>query len=196
MGSKWTRLVKGTRQTKGKVSVCSQWRQTERPVAHTFRPRQRRSKSSTGPKTCARSAEWSSSWCAAKDTLADRTKVGKLVVDKWFVDKGFSFGKVPTGEVVFIHPSVVRGAEVLTFGTDAWVQVVHEEGVSSMQSLGARRVERGERQGEGKQSGRASETSSSVDGRAGSRVGEGSLRGMQPSSGLARRAGRRGAAGH
>ena len=60
------RLLKGTRQTKGKVSVCSRWRQTWRPVAHTSRPRQRRSKSSTGPKTCARSAEWSSYWCAAK----------------------------------------------------------------------------------------------------------------------------------
>ena len=41
------------------------------------------------------------------DALADRTKVVKLVVDKWFVDKGFGFGRVPTGEVVFIHASVV-----------------------------------------------------------------------------------------
>ena len=61
------------------------------------------------------------------DALADRTKVAKLVVDKWFVDKGFGFGKVPTGEVVFIHASVVRGAEVLTIGTEAWVQVVHDD---------------------------------------------------------------------
>ena len=60
------------------------------------------------------------------DALADRTKVVKLVVDKWFVDKGFGFGRVPTGEVIFIHASVVRGAEVLTIGTDAWVQVVHD----------------------------------------------------------------------
>ena len=51
----------------------------------------------------------------------------KLVVDKWFVDKGFGFGRVPTGEVIFIHASVVRGAEVLTIGTDAWVQVVHDD---------------------------------------------------------------------
>ena len=51
----------------------------------------------------------------------------KLVVYKWFVDKGFGFGRVPTGEVVFIHASVVRGAEVLTIGTDAWVQVVHDD---------------------------------------------------------------------
>ena len=61
------------------------------------------------------------------DALADRTKVVKLVVNKWFVDKGFGFGRVPTGEVVFIHASVVRGAEVLTIGTDAWVQVVHDD---------------------------------------------------------------------
>ena len=61
------------------------------------------------------------------DALADRTKVVKLVVDKWFVDKGFGFGKVPTGEVVFIHASVVQGAEVLMIGTDAWVQVVRDD---------------------------------------------------------------------
>ena len=60
------------------------------------------------------------------DALADRTKVVKLVVDKWFIDKGFGFGSVPTGEVIFIHASVVRGAEVLTIGTDAWVQVVRD----------------------------------------------------------------------
>ena len=56
---------------------------------------------------------------------ADKTKVVKLVVDKWFVDRGFGFGKVPTGEIVFIHASAVVGAEVLTIGTDAWVQVVN-----------------------------------------------------------------------
>ena len=32
------------------------------------------------------------------EAFADRTRVGKLVVDKWFVDKVFSFGKVQTGE--------------------------------------------------------------------------------------------------
>ena len=37
-----------------------------------------------------------------KEALADKTKVVKLVVDKWFVDKGYGFGKVPTGEIV--HP--------------------------------------------------------------------------------------------
>ena len=58
-----------------------------------------------------------------EEALVDKTKVVKLVVDKWFVDRGFGFGKVPTGEIVFIHASAVVGAEVLTIGTDAWVQV-------------------------------------------------------------------------
>ena len=50
-----------------------------------------------------------------------------MVVDKCFVDEGFGFGKVPTGEIVFIHASVVHGGEVLMIGTDAWVQVVNDE---------------------------------------------------------------------
>ena len=62
-----------------------------------------------------------------KEALADRTKVVKLVIDKWFVDKGFGFGKVPTGETIFIHASTVHGGEVLKIGTDAWVQVVNDE---------------------------------------------------------------------
>ena len=61
------------------------------------------------------------------DALADRTKVVKLVVDKWFVDKGFGFGKVHIGEVVFNLVSVVRRAEVFCVGPDAWVQVVHHD---------------------------------------------------------------------
>ena len=61
------------------------------------------------------------------DATADKTKVVKLVVDKWFFDKGFGFGRVPTGEVVFTHASVVRTAEVLTLGTDALVQIVDED---------------------------------------------------------------------
>ena len=61
------------------------------------------------------------------EALADKTKVVKLVVDKWFVDRGFGFGKVPTGEIVFIHASAMVGAEVLTIGTDAWVQVVNDD---------------------------------------------------------------------
>ena len=62
-----------------------------------------------------------------KEALADQTHVVKLVVDKWFVDKGFGFGKVLTGEIAFIHASVVYGGEVLMIGTDAWPQVVNDE---------------------------------------------------------------------
>ena len=60
-------------------------------------------------------------------SLSDTTKVAKLVVDNWFVDKGFGFGKVHTGEIVFIHASAVVGAEALKIGTDAWVQVVNDD---------------------------------------------------------------------
>ena len=35
-------------------------------VADTSKPRQTRSESRTGPKTCARCAEWLSSWFAGK----------------------------------------------------------------------------------------------------------------------------------
>ena len=59
--------------------------------------------------------------------LSHKTKVAKLVVDKWFVDKSFGFGKVHTGQIVFIHRSAVVGAEVLTIGTDALVQVVSDD---------------------------------------------------------------------
>ena len=61
-----------------------------------------------------------------QEALADQSKVAKLMVDKWFVDKGFGFGRTTTGEVVFIHASVVQGAEVLMVGTDAWAQVVSD----------------------------------------------------------------------
>ena len=50
-----------------------------------------------------------------EQALTDHTKVVKLTVDKWFVDKGYGFGKAPSVEVVFIHASVVhacRGEEV------------------------------------------------------------------------------------
>ena len=56
------------------------------------------------------------------EALAD-----KPVVDMWFVDNGFGFGKVHSGEVLFIHANAVQGAEVLTIGTDAWVQVVNDD---------------------------------------------------------------------
>ena len=93
----------------------------------------------------------------------------KLTVDKWFVDKGFGFGKAPSGEVVFIHASVVQGAEVLVVGTEAWTQVVSDharaEGrISSPKGVGPESVEGGKGQREGKPSGAASETRSSTDG--------------------------------
>ena len=94
------------------------------------------------------------------EALEDKTKVVKLLVDKWFVDKWFGFGKASSGEVVFIHASAVQGAEVLMIGTEAWVQVVSnnaraQRGVPSPQSLGESRMGARERQGAGKQSGRA-----------------------------------------
>ena len=61
-----------------------------------------------------------------QEALANQTRVVRLVVDKWFVDKGFCFGKTTTGEIVFIHASVVQGAEVLMVGTVAWAQVVSD----------------------------------------------------------------------
>ena len=61
-----------------------------------------------------------------EEALTDSTKVVKLTVDKWFVDKGFGFGKALSGEVVFIHASAVQGAEVLVVGTEAWTQVVSD----------------------------------------------------------------------
>ena len=62
-----------------------------------------------------------------EEALANHSKVVKVIVDKWFVDKGFGFGKTPTGQVVFIHASAVQGAEVLKIGTDARVEVVKDD---------------------------------------------------------------------
>ena len=62
-----------------------------------------------------------------QEALANQSKAVKVLVDKWFVDKSYGFGKAPTGEIVFIHASAVQGAEVLTIGTDAWVQVVNDD---------------------------------------------------------------------
>ena len=62
-----------------------------------------------------------------QEALANQSKAVKVVVDKWFVDKGYGFGRAPTGEIVFTHASAVQGAEVLAIGTDAWVQVVNDD---------------------------------------------------------------------
>ena len=61
-----------------------------------------------------------------QEALENQAKAVKLVVNKWFVDRGFGFGKTTTKEIVFIHASVVQGAEVLMVGTDAWAQVVSD----------------------------------------------------------------------
>ena len=62
-----------------------------------------------------------------QEALTNQSKAVKVLVDKWFVDKGYGFGRAPTGEIVFIYASAVQGAEVLTIGTDAWVQVVNDD---------------------------------------------------------------------
>ena len=123
-----------------------------------------------------------------EEALADQSKVVKLIVDKWFVDKGFGFGKTKMGEIVFVHATVVQGAEVLVVGTDAWAQVVNdparaEGGVSSTKSMGTKRVETREGQGEGEPSGPASEASSGADCRTGSSVREEDCRGVRPATG-------------
>ena len=99
-----------------------------------------------------------------QEALAHQSKAVKVVVDKWLVDKGYGFGKAPTGEVVFIHASTVQGVEELTIGTDAWVQVVNDdEHMESKESLGAKRVEGREGQRASEPSGPASEASSGTD---------------------------------
>ena len=121
-----------------------------------------------------------------EEALTDNTKVVKLTVDKWFVDKGFGFGKAPSGEVVFIHASVVQGAEVLVVGTEAWTQVVSDharaEGGYRARKAWGQRAWKEEKDREGKPSGATSETRSNTDGGTGSSIGEQSLRCMQPSS--------------
>ena len=42
-----------------------------------------------------------------QEALANQSKAVKVVVDKWFVDKGYGFGKAPTGEIVFIHARTI-----------------------------------------------------------------------------------------
>ena len=59
-----------------------------------------------------------------EEALTNQSKAVTVVARKWFVDEGF--GRAPTGEIVFIHASTVQGAEVLTMGSDPWVQVVND----------------------------------------------------------------------
>ena len=130
-----------------------------------------------------------------QEALANQSKAVKVVVDKWFVDKGYGFGKAPKGEIVFIYASAVQGAEVLTIGTDAWVQVVNDDAraqgeVPSKESLGPKRVEGREGQREREQSGPTSKASSGTDCRACSSVRKENCRGVRPATGAwrARRA--------
>ena len=79
------------------------------------------------------------------EAFADKSKAAKLVFDKWFVDKGFGFGRVQTGETIFVNASVVQGGEVLMVGTDAWAQVESDDaraGVPRTKSLEAQGVDR------------------------------------------------------
>ena len=75
-----------------------------------------------------------------QEALANQAKVVRLVVDKWFVDKGFGFGKTTMGEIVFIHASVVQGAEAFVVGTDAWAQVVSDHARAEGGGYRARRA--------------------------------------------------------
>ena len=123
-----------------------------------------------------------------QEALSNQSKTVKVLVDKWFVDKGYGFGKPPTGEIVFIHASAVQSAEVLTIGTDAWVQVVSDDaraqgGVPSKESLGAKSVEGREGQRECEQSGPTRKASSGTDCRACSSVRKEDCRGVRPATG-------------
>ena len=94
-----------------------------------------------------------------QEALANQSKAVKVVVVKWFVDV-----------VVFIHASAVQGAEVLTIGTDAWVQVVNDDaraqGRYRAREPGGERVEGREGQRASEQSGPTSKTSGGSDCRA------------------------------
>ena len=100
-----------------------------------------------------------------QEALQNQSKAVKVLVDEWFVDKGFGFGRAPTGEIEFIHASAVQGAEVLA---DAWVQVVNDdaraqEGYRARRAWG-RDTWKAERDKEkAKQSGPTSKASSGVE---------------------------------
>ena len=106
--------------------------------------------------SCKKSASCLSSWCAAKEEIEIaaklerlekeedeeddvenevnleqaqeiKSKIVKMVVDKWFVDKGLGLGKNQTGETIFIHVSLLQGGMMLMVGTDACAQVVYDD---------------------------------------------------------------------
>ena len=52
-----------------------------------------------------------------QEALSNQSKAVKVLVDKWFVDKGYGFGKAPTGGKSSSSTlRAVQGAEVLTIG--------------------------------------------------------------------------------
>ena len=110
-----------------------------------------------------------------EEALTNNTKVVKLVVDKWVIDKGFSFSKA-LGEIVFIHASVMQGAEVHGRKSSATMLVPR----SSTKSLGTKRVETRKGQGGSEPSGAAC---SGADGRTGSSVREEDRCGVRPATG-------------
>ena len=120
--------------------------------------------------------EESEAECVAslEEALTCQCKVVKVTVDKWCVDKGFGFGRAPTGEVVFIHASAVQ---VLKCSRSALtrVQVVRDD-ARAQRWYRARRAcgqdvwKAGAGQEESEQGGPTSEASSGTDSRAGSSV--------------------------
>ena len=112
-----------------------------------------------------------------QEALANQSKAVKVVVDKWFVAKGYGFGKAPKGEIVFIHASAVQGAEVLTIGTDAWVQVVNDDA----RAQGRYRAKRAWPETRGRPP--TSEASTGTDCRACSSVRKENCRGVRPATG-------------
>ena len=114
-----------------------------------------------------------------QEALANQAKVVRLVVDKWFVDKGFGFEKTTMGEIVFIHASVVQGAEALVVGTDAWVP---RKGIGREEHGDETRGEnRATKRGE--PSGPASKASSGADCRTCGSVRKEDCRGVRPATG-------------
>ena len=101
--------------------------------------------------------------------LSDKTKVAELVVDKWFVDKGFSLWQGPH-RPDRLHPPKRCGWCRGPHGRHRRVGASRERRrsssgeVSSAPSLGTCSLERREGQGEGEQGCSASEASSGGNG--------------------------------
>ena len=105
-----------------------------------------------------------------QEALMNKTKVGKLVVDKWFVDKGFGFGKAPQ-KSSSSTPASCKAQKcswsALTHGRKWSATKLAPREVSSTKILGTKRAETRKGQGEGEPSGAASEASSGAGGGTG-----------------------------